>query len=209
MTDPLQVTTLSDAHLQAPGSFREKTMPNIEFREDSVTDHAKREVLLEAYRTHATLLHNLTQIDVRIFTGFITIQLISIGFILSKSIDAASKIQISGIAIADFALCYISAAILWRNYQRRSEAGKTINRINIALGLKQKGFYISNIHIIHHNSENLSDHATPPIRPWMYYYIIGIIAGGVGFLLVLSQLWPHTPSDQVKFPTEIQSPSHK
>ena len=51
---------------------------NPAFNAEEMSDEVKAFVLLEAYKVHAELLHNLTQIDLKLFGGFITIQIVTI-----------------------------------------------------------------------------------------------------------------------------------
>ena len=125
------------------------------------------------YEDQVVLLRALTALDIKIFTGFITIQFILGGWISTQPIDSLS-IKV-GLLLIDIVLAGIAGKLLYNQYIRRKEAIETVKNLNEALGYTQKGIYLNNKAI---NPEGRT-------RPWIEWYIIGIVVGVIGFVLIL------------------------
>lgn len=166
------------------------------------------------YKTYAELLHRLTQIDLRLFAGFLTVQVLATGFVLSQiARNQLDDWEFFGILGMDGAAAYIAMMLISRNFKRRFEATKSIARLNIALGLERKGLFIDGEKIryvlpIRKERKYVVRLKTflqsplrflanliwepyeekvdlPDIRPWAPIYYTGIILGFFGFVAVL------------------------
>ena len=131
------------------------------------------EVLKLQFETQTSLLRNLTDIDLRIFTGYITLQLILGGWLSENPLQ--NLWLMIGILILNFTLTSIAFWLLGNSYKRRREVATTIQNLNEALGLLTSGIYLKNKAI---NTPTL-------FRPWVYGYQIGLIIGFFGIALII------------------------
>ena len=131
------------------------------------------EVLKLQFETQTSLLRNLTDIDLRIFTGYITLQLI-LGSWLSENPLQNLWLMI-GILVLNLTLTSIAFWLLSNSYKRRKEVAATIKNLNEALGLLESGIYLQDKAI---NTPTL-------FRPWVYGYHIGLIVGFIGIALII------------------------
>ena len=120
-------------------------------------------------------MRHQTNLDLKIFFGYISLQLAVGGWILTKSNIIDSLQARLGMAIIDIALAALTALILHRNSIRRTEVVKIVRRLNEALGFRENDVYVKN--------GPLHDEVTLVL--WFKYYRIGIIVGLIGVLLVL------------------------
>ena len=157
----------------------------MEFDPEVFKNEQKVNVLRDVYRTYAELLYNLTQIDLRAFGGYITIQFVALGFVLSK-IPCVKLPDFVGIAVMGAMVTVIALMFIKKNFERRYEAKIVMHRLNVSIGLKTKGFFIRNEKIYYSLSEKAdNDEWGPDHRPWKDFYYIGIIIGFFCFLTVL------------------------
>ena len=157
----------------------------MEFDPDVFENEHKVNVLRDVYRTYAELLYNLTQIDLRVFGGYITIQFVALGFVLSE-IPCVEPLDFVGIALMGTTITVIALNLIKLNFKRRYEAKIVMHRLNVSIGLKTKGFFIRNEKIYYSLSEKADNNEWgPDHRPWMDFYYIGIIIGFLCFLVVL------------------------
>ena len=82
----------------------------------------KFEALKLSYTTQTELLHRLTQIDLRIFSGYISVQLIFGGWSAKNPINSLPA-QF-GILLINVALTIVACGLLHNNYLRRKEVVK-------------------------------------------------------------------------------------
>ena len=143
----------------------------------------KVSALIEAYTVHANLLTNLTLHDLRIFGGYITVQVLSIGFVLSKNELTVSEMV--GVGLPNILIFVVALTLLWKNYLRRIEASSSINNINIALGYTIKGHYLMGKKlVVRIDDEEDKDHS-PPIRTWVTVYFSAVLVGAIAFIGLL------------------------
>jgi hypothetical protein len=127
--------------------------------EKHVYDGQKCEILLTRYREQAAHLRDLNQYDLRVFGGFLAIQLaLASWFAIHVPNGWPAKIAI---LIIDLALCVICQKFLNSNKLRRAEIRTTILNINEAFGLYTPGVYLPGKAI-----------NPPPIdNPFAWFYI--------------------------------------
>jgi chromate transport protein ChrA len=117
----------------------------------------------------------MTLIDLRIFTGYITLQLAMGAWIATNQENIACIIVSIGLLLTDTALAIIASALLYNNYQRRKEVKKIVDNCSEALGYEQTGLYLQarplNVHM--------------EFNPWIGWYLIGIAIGFIGVLMVI------------------------
>lgn len=125
------------------------------------------------FETQTLLLRTLTDIDLRIFTGYITVQLLLGGW-LSRYSPQNLWLKM-GIFVIDLTLTGIAYWLLNNNYMRRKEAATTVGNLNEALGFMEPGIYI----------QGKAVNAPTSFRPWVYGYRIGLLAGVIGIMFIL------------------------
>jgi hypothetical protein len=158
----------------------------------------RRKLLLETlrirYEDQVELLRALTHIDLRIFSGYITIQLFLGSWIATHPIRTPwARLGLLGI---DFALALVAAVLLYNQYLRRTEAVETVKRLNEALGYTELGVFLQDRRINPEPQEtprpgdysfNLLKRVvgTKHFRPWMRLYHVGIALAFVGLAIVV------------------------
>src|SRR3974390_3391636 len=92
----------------------------------------KFDALKMRYQDHVELLREMTRIEIRIFSGFIALQLALGSWIpVHPPKNALSSV---GILLIDGVLTFISFALLRYNFFRRKEAIGTLKNVMEALG---------------------------------------------------------------------------
>jgi hypothetical protein len=139
----------------------------------TLDDNQKFEAIKYRHEDQSKLLQKMTDVDLKVFISFLTLQLALGGFITQIDLAIESKI---GLFMLDIALSLICSILLWNNYKRRKEVSATIRNCNQALGYDLDGVYIENKKI---NSPTV-------FRPWFWWYIIGMILSIIGILVILT-----------------------
>lgn len=132
------------------------------------------EALKLRFENQAEQLYRMTIIDLRIFSGFITLQLVFGAWLATKAVALSILLKI-GLGIIDFSLAYVAFALIHNNALRRKEVATTVSNCAKALGYKQLGTYL----------ENEAIDAKYELRLWRNYYYLGICMTLVGVFLVL------------------------
>ncbi len=137
------------------------------------------EVLLTNLNNHVEHIRYLTQVDLRIFGGYIALQLAFAGWLIKNPVQGVSLMV--GLIVIDVTISIIAATVLYFNYKRREEIVNTLENINQALGLNVEGAYIEGITI---NAKNIV-FAQKGFNPWLWLYLVGIGSINIGVILVL------------------------
>lgn len=130
------------------------------------------EALQMKYQDHTELLRVMTGIDLKLFFGYITIQL-ALGAFIMKSPDTVTGLAGYLIAI-DVVLAVVALVLLYFQYKRRKEVTDILKNINKILGFDDPGIY----------HESLSVNVVTETRFWFPIYIFGIAAGLIAFSLL-------------------------
>ena len=133
------------------------------------------EALRCRFENQTEQLYRMTLIDLRIFTGYITLQLALGAWTATHHAAIGSLTVRVGLLIIDLALAVIAAALLYNNYRRRTEVVGTVKNCNKALGYEDEGVYL----------EGSPLNAHTKFRPWAGWYFAGIVAGFTGVAMVL------------------------
>jgi hypothetical protein len=134
------------------------------------------------FKDNTERLYRMTMIDLRIFSGFITLQLLLGGWMAKDGADIGPALRVAFAAI-DISLAYVAIALLRNNSLRRKETSEIVQNCARALGFCETGIY-------------LKDRALNPkltLRIWKNYYYYGILVALVGFLFVLFFVGQHIP----------------
>jgi hypothetical protein len=121
------------------------------------------EVLKLQNEAHVSLLRTLTDTDLRIFTGYITLQILLGGW-LSENPVHTWTLKI-GLLLIDLTLSGIAGILLYNNYRRRREVVAILQNLNEALGLNVPDLYLPGKAL----------NAPTTFRPWWPSYLVGII----------------------------------
>ena len=138
-----------------------------------LTSQQKFEALKICYKSHVDTLRFMTKIDFQIFGGYMTLQLV-LGSWLSQNTLPTCFSQ-TGILFVDLALSFIACILLYNDYRRRKEVVDTLTNINQALGYTEPNIYIVGKTLM---TETI-------FRPWAYFYILGIVVGLFGIVLII------------------------
>lgn len=136
------------------------------------------------YEGQVDLLRVLTGIDLRIMTGFITVQLILGGWVSAYPPDGIG-IK-TGLLIIDLGVALFAGSLLRNQSLRRKEVIATIHNLSEALGYDRPGSYLPN--------RAINAPTTP--RLWFGWYIFGITLSVLGFCAVLFTVVPNTAAVQ-------------
>ncbi|MFZ4701891.1 MAG: hypothetical protein ACOYMG_17735 [Candidatus Methylumidiphilus sp.] len=131
------------------------------------------EALKLRYDDHVALLRKLTDLDLQIFGGYLTLAL-GFGSWASQHPQRGPWV-ILGLLLIAFALSLATAALLHYNFRRRKEAVETLKNINMALGYEAVGAYI----------EGKKINAETTFRPWRGIYLLVIFAVFLGLVIIL------------------------
>ena len=133
------------------------------------------EALKCRFENQTEQLYRMTLIDLRVFTGYITLQLALGAWIASHSSDFSGIILRVGLMLIDLVLAIVAWALLYMSRKRREEVVGIVKNCNTALGYEEPGVYLEgkalNVHM--------------KFRPWAGWYYAGIIVGVVGLAFVL------------------------
>lgn len=131
------------------------------------------EIVKYRHEDQAKLLQFLSQLDLQILSGFLTVQLILGGFQIQKSIDVTFVKW--GLFLIDLSLAFVCSMLLYLNFIRRKEVGEIIRNCNEALGFTTEGALLPGKII----------NSPTPSKPWNNYFIIAIIISVVGVTIIL------------------------
>ena len=151
----------------------ESSTHNRKARVSPVYEGHEFEALKLQYETQTSLLRTLTDIDLRIFTGYITVQLLLGGW-LTQYLLCSLWLRI-GILVIDLTLCGIAAWLLNNNYMRRREVSATVRNLNEALGYTDPDIYL----------QGKALNAATVFRPWVHGYRVGIITAAIAIIVII------------------------
>ena len=138
-----------------------------------LNDSQKFEALKLRFLDQVELLRVMTQLDLKIFTGYLTLQLAFGGWL--STTDIKSLLIKIGLLTIDLSLTGLASKLVYNSYRRRKEVVATLKNINDALNFNTLDYYIKDSKI----------NATTKFRPWWYWYLIGIYAGFTGIVLII------------------------
>ena len=124
------------------------------------------------FKDQVELSHRLTQIDLKVFTGFLTLQLLMSSWLAVNKGKITSEI---GLFVIDVSLAVLAVKILYNQYLRRKEVIETVKNCNEALGYEEVGVYL--------DGKALNVHTKT--RYWFGWYVAAIVVSVIGISLVL------------------------
>lgn len=138
-----------------------------------LNDKQKIDLVRYRHEDQSRLLQTLSHIDLKVFSGFLTLQLALGSFLTQFSYTLYALI---GVGILELAICTVCTLILRNNFERRKEAARTIGNCNTFLGFDQAGVYLPYRTI----------NAATEFRPWHNLYYAGIWCSFLAILLILA-----------------------
>ena len=133
------------------------------------------EALRCRFENQTELLYRMTLLDLRIFSGYITLQLV-LGAWIATNTEALSHLSVkTGLIIIDLVLATIAGALPYNDFRRRKEVAAIVRNCNEALGYETEGLYL----------EKKALNVPTKFRPWAGWYFVGIVAAFVGIVLIL------------------------
>ncbi|MFO1482306.1 MAG: hypothetical protein U1F71_02985 [Verrucomicrobiaceae bacterium] len=135
----------------------------------------KFQALTMLYQTHNELLRFMTSHDLKIFGGYITIQL-ALGSWMTQQKNFTCPARFA-IGIIDFAFAAIAGVLLFKAYMRRCEITALFSRLNDAFLFTKPGAYLDGVALWPEKSK---------FRPWAAWYIGGVVVSYIGIVVLLS-----------------------
>ena len=102
------------------------------------------EALKCRFKDQTELLYRITLLDLRIFTGYLTLQIALGAWIATHQTISSSLTVCAGLLLIDCSLAVIAIAFLYYNSERRLEVVETVKNCNEALGFEELGVYLHN-----------------------------------------------------------------
>ena len=136
-------------------------------------DRQKFDAVLARFQDHTEVLRALTNGDLQLFGGYITLQLGVTAWIAEHSMD--SVVHGLGLFLVDLSLAVIAHVLLRNNWRRRREIIDNLGNTIAALRFREPNVYLE--------GASLDNPPTP--RLWYRWYRFGIWAGFVGFVIAL------------------------
>jgi hypothetical protein len=139
------------------------------------------EVLKLRYEDQVSLLRKLTDVDLQVFGGYLTVSL-AFGSWLSQQ-QPLEYLALLGLTVIAIVLAMSTTIMLLFNFKRRVEVVATVTNLNEALGLDAAGALTPDKKI----------NATTIFRPWrnVYYLCIWSVFFGLSLLLYSKQVRPN------------------
>ena len=138
------------------------------------------EALKCRFENQAEQLYRLTQIDLKLFSGFFTLQLAVGGWLATQATSLPPKpiVRIAFLFL-DIAIAFVATRLLYANKLRRTEVVENVRKCVRALGYQDTGVYLA--------GESLDwqppDAMFPKVRYFLVWYLIGawttVVAIGV------------------------------
>lgn len=131
------------------------------------------DILKLRYDDQVTLLRKLTDIDLQVFGGYLTVSLAFASWASQyPPTDTRSTV---GLLIISLAFAFAASIMLLFNFKRRLEIIETVQNINEALGYETVGALI----------EGKKINAKTKFRPWrnLYFFVIWVVFAGLALLL--------------------------
>ena len=140
----------------------------------------KLSILQLGFENQMQYLRMMSDVDLRLFTGYITVQLVLANWLAHQQRQPLT-VNV-GIMLVDLVFAGLAIKAFWVNQKRRDFAVKVVTNLSSALGFTVTGAFLRERAI----QQNV------PTRPWFAYYCGSVLAAvmGVGLVLFGSYLSP-------------------
>jgi hypothetical protein len=136
-------------------------------------EEKKFDLLKIRFDDQVSLLRKLTDIDLQVFGGYLTISLAFASWVTQQAPKESGSIL--GLALISGVIAVSATVLLLFNAKRRVEVVGTVKNLNLALGYDVVGAYI----------EDKKLNADTKFRPWKNVFFFCIWTVYAGILLVL------------------------
>jgi len=137
-------------------------------------DENKLKILKMGFENQVQYLRMMSDVDLRLFTGYITVQLILGSWLAQHPLQMiAYKL---GILIIDWALVALAINAFRVNQVRRAEAVHVLKNLCDALGFTKEGVFLP-------DSKKIQ--SSVPLRPWNWLYNLTAILAGIGVTIII------------------------
>lgn len=137
------------------------------------TDENKLAILRLGYENQIQYLRMMSDVDLRLFTGYITVQLVLANWLASR--QAQPPTVNLGIMLVDLVVAALAIKAFWVNQTRREYAVKVLEKLSKALGFTVVGAFLP--------EQCIQDRV--PTRPWFPYYVVSVVVAFIGVATVL------------------------
>lgn len=159
--------------------FQGSMMNSYESAVSNIYKENEFEAVKLRFENQTELLYRMTMIDLRIFSGFITLQLALGAWLATKGLTLLCELGLKcGLFAIDTGLAFVAIALLRNSALRRREVAEIVKNCTEALGYKTPGAYLK---------ERPLD-VDLELRLWKNYYFFGIFLSMFGILLILLYL---------------------
>lgn len=126
------------------------------------------------FQNQTELLYRLTMIDLKIFFGFITLQIVLVAWLATNGSDFSGILKV-GLFVIDINFALVAIFLFIHQARRRKQVSSVVKNCQEALGYTKKGAYLEDkaIEVYH------------PIRLLRDYFIGGTTISVVLVLLML------------------------
>ena len=139
----------------------------------------KLEILRIGYDNQLRYLRLMSDLDVKVFTGYITVQLVVANWVARPPLTG---IYVKwGVFLVDIAFTALAIAVLHNNQKRRNDSIDVLRNLSEALGFTVKGVFLAGRAI--HPGKEIEEKV--PRRPWIKLYYAGSIVSAVGIGLII------------------------
>jgi len=128
----------------------------------------KLEILRIGFDNQVQYLRMMSEVDLKIFSGYITIQLLVASWLAKYTL--ASITLKAGIIIIDLAFAVLAIIAFHVNQKRRKEAVSVLTNLCEALGFTVQGVFLPGKAI----------QTSLPMRPWTNWYYTAVVLAAIG-----------------------------
>ena len=125
-----------------------------------LTNEQKFQAVLARFRDHVEILRAITQIDLQVLGGFMTLQLALAAWLVDHP-PKTCPIKV-GLLLLSGILTALSLNLLYNSYRRRKEVVASLKNTKAVLRFGEKGVYL----------QDKALDAKMPFRPWLPLYFV-------------------------------------
>lgn len=133
------------------------------------------EALRCRFENQTEQLHRITLIELRVFSGYITLQLALGAWLATHQDKLAGVTARIGLMGIDLVLAVVAGALLYVSFKRRKEITGIVRNWHKALGYETEGVYL----------DGATLNVPTQFRTWAGWYFLGIGSALAGIGLVL------------------------
>lgn len=133
----------------------------------------KLDILRIGFENQVQYLRMMSEVDLKIFSGYITVQLILASWFAKNPVSTISLK--GGFLLIEFAFALLAINTFRVNQKRREEAVSVLKNLCEALGFTVRGVFLPEKAI----------QESVPVRPWFWLYIATVILSAIGVAIIV------------------------